>query len=124
MNEFSSLKDVPSPDDDDSPRSVNAIESCYIKNEAGFLFLAEQLGFNPDTPNFRRHIISFCYNQNTYFWEIMNKAKAINASDLENCIKQIKDLNINNPYDLLKVQEISHTLGLAYRREYNVIEDD
>jgi hypothetical protein len=113
------LRTVPLPDDDDSNLSNQILEIIYKRHETTILEIAKQMGSDLHSdPNMMRHVMSHCYRQNEFFWFVSSNSNDNSLEDMENCIKQMRELNKKDPNDLMKFQNICNHVGLEYRREY------
>ena len=111
------LTDVPLPDHDEAEKAEMAIHNLMKKHEPQLHEIGEKLGLSIYQPNTLRRIIAYCYRQNDFFWLLMGTENNANQS-IEDCINQMRRLNISNVSDLIKITSLAYELGIDYRMEW------
>ena len=114
------LTDVPSPDDDNSEKTEIAIYNVMKRHESQLHQIGEELGLSIYQDNTLRRVISFCYRQNIFFWDIQGLANDENLMEenRNDCIKQMRQLNKREPIDVMKTMLLANDIGLEYRKEW------
>lgn len=122
MSHFSddALFIVPSPDDNDSQQTTDAIKNMITRDEPALMQIANWLKLDIDLPNTYRHVISFCFRMNITN-RLLNghfKDTKEEKMDLYQCIQAMKRLEIENPGEQMHFRYLCSKIGLDYRREW------